>query len=56
MKINVGSKNQTKIQAVKDAVILYPNLFPKPQIIGIDVNVELFGHPKSIKETIKVVI
>ncbi|KKR50642.1 MAG: hypothetical protein UT84_C0009G0029 [Candidatus Curtissbacteria bacterium GW2011_GWA1_40_16] len=53
MKINVGSKNQTKIQAVKDAVILYPNLFPKPQIIGIDVNVELFGHPKSIKETIK---
>lgn len=53
MKIHVGSKNQTKVQAVKDAVALYPKLFPNPEIIGIDVNVELFGHPKSIKETVE---
>lgn len=50
MKIHVGS---TKIQAVKDAVALYPELFPNPEIVGIDVNVELFGHPKSVKETVK---
>lgn len=53
MKIHVGSKNQTKVQAVKDAVALYPRLFPNPEIIGIDVSVELFGHPKSIKETVE---
>ncbi|MDO8657896.1 MAG: DUF84 family protein [Candidatus Levybacteria bacterium] len=52
MKISVGSKNRTKIRAVFDAVKLYPNLFPKPKITGIEVNVPLFGHPKNIKETI----
>jgi len=52
MKIHVGSKNQTKIQAVVDAVKLYPKLFPRPEIIGIDVQVDLFGHPKSLRETI----
>lgn len=53
MKINVGSKNKTKIKAVLDAVVLYPNLFPKPEIVGIDVRVDLYGHPKNIKETIQ---
>lgn len=53
MKLNIGSKNQTKIQAVKDAVALYPKLFPTPEIIGMDVNIELYGHPKNIKETVK---
>jgi inosine/xanthosine triphosphatase len=53
MKINVGSKNKTKVQAVEDAVKLYPHLFPNPEIVGIDVNVPLFGHPKSIKETVE---
>lgn len=52
MKINVGSKNKTKIKAVEDAVKLYPNLFPQPEIVGIDINVPLFGHPKNIKETV----
>jgi inosine/xanthosine triphosphatase len=51
MNIKVGSKNQTKIQAVKDALLLYPGLFPDPNIIGVDVNIDLFGHPKSLKET-----
>lgn len=53
MKLHVGSKNQTKVQAVTDAVLLYPKLFPNPEIIGIDVTVELFGHPKNLKETIE---
>ncbi|MGI8420584.1 MAG: DUF84 family protein [Candidatus Levyibacteriota bacterium] len=52
MMIHVGSKNQTKVQAVKDAVALYPNLFSNPQITGIDVQVALFGHPKNIQETV----
>ncbi len=52
MKINVGSKNQTKIKAVQDAIVLYPNLFPRPKITGIDVNVGLYDHPKSLKETV----
>jgi len=53
MKINVGSKNTTKIKAVADAVKLYPNIFPKPEITGVDVNVPLYGHPKNLKETVQ---
>lgn len=53
MNINVGSKNQTKIKAVQDTVNLYPKLFPNPVITGVDVNVELYGHPKSLTETIQ---
>lgn len=53
MKLNVGSRNQTKIQAVKDAVALYPNLFHEPTVLGVEVNVELFGHPISLKETVE---
>ena len=52
MKINVGSKNKTKIQAVADSVLLYPNLFPNAEVVGIDVNIELFGHPKNLQETV----
>ncbi len=52
MKINVGSKNTTKVQAVHDAITLYPHLFPTPEIVGIDVQVELFHHPKNITETV----
>jgi inosine/xanthosine triphosphatase len=53
MKINIGSKNKTKIQSVLDAVQLYPNLFPDPHVEGIDVNVDIHGHPKNLKETIE---
>src|SRR4051812_7800682 len=53
MKIAVGSKNITKVTAVKDAVLLYPNLFQNPEIVGIDVTVALHGHPKNINETVE---
>jgi inosine/xanthosine triphosphatase len=53
MKLNVGSKNQTKLIAVKEAVALYPDIFPNAEVISIVVNVEEFGHPKSLDETIK---
>lgn len=52
MKIHVGSKNQTKLQAVRDAVALYPKLFLNPQILDIDVQVEEFGHPKNLEESV----
>lgn len=53
MKIHVGSRNQTKTQAVVDAVSLYPQLFPNPRITAIEVSLDLYGHPKNLKETIK---
>ncbi len=53
MRINVGSKNQTKIQGVREALVLYPHLFPNPEIVGVDVSVDAFGHPKSLKETME---
>lgn len=53
MKINIGSKNQTKVQAVIDAIALYPNLFPNPEIKGVNVEVDLFGHPKNLHETVE---
>ena len=53
MKINVGSKNITKVAGVRDAVALYPNLFTNPDVVGIDVQVAEFGHPKNINETIE---
>lgn len=53
MKIKVGSKNKLKIGAVMDAVNLYPDLFPNPDISGVDVTVEQFGHPKNLKETVE---
>jgi inosine/xanthosine triphosphatase len=52
MKIAVGSKNATKIQAVRDAVALYPELFPNAEVFGVDVVVEEFGHPKDLDQTI----
>jgi len=52
MKINVGSKNAIKIKSVEDTFALYPHLFPELEVVGVDVNVELYGHPKSLSETV----
>jgi|SRR5579871_344643 len=52
MRITVGTTNKVKLQAVHEAVALYPRIFPKPKIISIDVPVALYGHPKTLEETI----
>ncbi len=53
MKIAVGSKNQTKITAIKEALALYPKLFSNPEIFSVEIDVKLYGHPKNIKETVQ---
>jgi inosine/xanthosine triphosphatase len=52
MILNVGSLNQTKINAVIDAAKLYPKLIPNPEVKGVEVEIEEFGHPKNINETV----
>lgn len=52
MKVGVGSKNKTKIAAVEEALNLYPTLFPSVDVMGVDVQIEEFGHPQNIAETI----
>ncbi len=51
MKIGVGSKNKTKVDAVADALVAYP-MFRGVEIVGVDVKIEQFGHPKSLEETV----
>lgn len=51
MKIGVGSKNQTKVNAVAEIIRDYP-LFKNAEVISIDVQVPQFGHPKSLEETV----
>lgn len=31
---------------------LYPKLFPNAEVTGVDINIEVFGHPKNIQETV----
>lgn len=51
MKIHVGSKNPTKIEGVNN-VVSNSELLNGAIVIGVDANVEEFGHPKSLDETI----
>ena len=51
MKIGVGSKNKTKVNAVAELLKDYP-MFNGAQIVGVDVEIEEFGHPKNLKETV----
>lgn len=52
MKITIGSKNPIKIASVTEAAEMYPDFFTNPEFTAIDVPVELFGHPKSLEETV----
>lgn len=47
MRIAVGSKNQTKIEAVREAIRGYPR-FDAAAVEGIDVRTEEFCHPISL--------
>lgn len=51
MKIHVGSKNQTKVEAVIK-MIETSALLGGAEVIGVDVHVETFGHPRSLEEVI----
>lgn len=52
MKVGMGSKNKTKIVALEDALRDYP-LFAGAEVIGVDAVTDVFGHPKSIEETVE---
>lgn len=52
MKVGVGSKNKTKVQAVAEILQDYP-MFESAEVEGVPVQVEEFGHPKSLKETVE---
>ncbi|MEK7183967.1 MAG: DUF84 family protein, partial [Patescibacteria group bacterium] len=51
MKIGVGSKNKTKVNAVAEILLDYPR-YRDAAIAGVDVQIEQFGHPKSLEATV----
>ncbi len=51
MRINVGSKNQVKVDAVKEAIQDY-DFLSKAEVFSLEVSSEVFKQPKSINETI----
>lgn len=52
MKINVGSNNKVKIQAVKEVIRNY-DFLSKAEITGIDVPSQVPDQPKSMNKTIQ---
>lgn len=52
MKINVGSKNPTKIEGVSN-IVYSSKLLAGSVVYGLDAHVEEFGHPKTLEETIE---
>lgn len=52
MKVNIGSHNPTKIEGVKNLIIGHP-LFKGAIVSGVNIEVEEFGHPKSLEETVQ---
>ncbi len=51
MKINVGSKNPTKIQAVQEAFSEFPN-FSLVEVFSLQVDSGVHKQPKNMKETV----
>jgi inosine/xanthosine triphosphatase len=52
MRVNVGSTNRTKIEAVEEVLKSYPE-FAEAEVMGVEVPVEEFGHPKTLAETVE---
>ncbi|MFH1146031.1 MAG: inosine/xanthosine triphosphatase [bacterium] len=52
MKVNIGSKNQTKVQALADA-LKESEFFKNVEIFPIDVVTEKFGHPIAMDLVVK---
>ena len=51
MKVGVGSKNKTKVNAVAEILRDYP-MFEGAEVVGVDVRIEQFGHPKGLEEVV----
>lgn len=52
MKISVGSKNETKVQAVAE-VLKASKMFADAEVVGVDVVTEVFGHPITLELVVK---
>jgi inosine/xanthosine triphosphatase len=52
MKINVGSANQIKVDAVKEKILEY-DFLKNAEITGIEVSSEVGDQPKTLEETIQ---
>jgi len=52
MKINVGSANQIKVDAVKEKILEY-DFLKNAQVAGIEVSSDVDGQPKTLDETLK---
>jgi len=52
MKVNIGSKNQQKVNSLKEILIDYPN-FADAEVSFKDVDSGIPEQPKSLDETIK---
>ncbi|MBU0530039.1 MAG: inosine/xanthosine triphosphatase [Candidatus Aenigmatarchaeota archaeon] len=52
MKINVGSKNQNKVNAVKEIVVDY-DFLSHAEVISLDASSEVSNQPKTLEETIQ---
>lgn len=51
MRVGVGSKNKTKVNAVAELLLEYP-MFEGAEVLGVNIMVDEFGHPKNIDETV----
>lgn len=51
MRVNVGSINKTKIQAVEEILKEYEN-FVDAEVVGVDVVTDVFGHPIGIDKVV----
>lgn len=52
MKINIGSKNKSKIQALEEILKEYPD-FEFAEIVSYEVESKVSDQPKSLNETIR---
>ena len=52
LKINIGSKNKAKIDALKEILKEYPD-FLNVEVVSKDVSSDISDQPKSLDETIK---
>lgn len=52
MRINVGSKNQIKVDAVKETIKDY-DFLSEAEVFSLEVSSEVYKQPKSIYETVE---